>query len=117
MTGKQRLILQGVGVDVDDTIDRFADNEDLYLSCLSRFSTESDINQLLDAIERNNPKECFEIAHSLKGVSANLGFTALYEEIAKLTDVFRANSMAYDTDNLSAVIYNFTAATEAISKL
>lgn len=117
MTGKQRMCLMDIGVDVDETLDRFTDDEDLYLECLSRFSIDADIKELLDAIETNDAKECFEKAHSIKGVASNLGFTDLHKDIAILTDVFRAGSMAYDPLNLSAVVDDYNLVLEAIEKV
>lgn len=117
MTGKQRMILQDVGVEVDDTLDRFVDDEDLYLDCLSRFSNDADIKELLDAIETGDAKMCFEKAHSIKGVASNLGFEYLFKEIAVLTDVFRAGSMDYDPYNLESVITNYNSVIDAIEKV
>ncbi len=117
MTGKQRMILQDVGVDVDEALDRFVDDEELYIECLAKFSENANLKDLLDAIETNDAKVCFEKAHLIKGVASNLGFDYLYKDIAILTDVFRAGSMKYDAYNLDDVIEDYNNVLEAINKV
>lgn len=63
----------------DATIERF----------LLKFLNDSSFNNLLDAFEKNDIDAAFAAAHTLKGVSMNLGFTYLGEVSSKLTELLR----------------------------
>ncbi len=77
------------GCDVNGAIARFAEDKELYFSYVVKFSKDEEFALLFDAIEGKNYTEAFEYAHSLKGVSGNLGLTPLYVSIGNLVEVIR----------------------------
>lgn len=95
--------LKSVGVDLPTVMERFVDNENLYFKCLGKYLNNTDYQGMLDAIEGNDPQTAFAKSHSLKGVTANLGFDPLYEDLKILVDVFRAGRLDYDPENLQKI--------------
>ena len=74
--------LTEAGVDLDKTMERFMNNEALYLKFLKRFP------------EDPNYEEAFRDAHTLKGVAGNLGLDPFYTVVSALTEELR--SRKYD---------------------
>ena len=100
MLESQKEKLLSLDVDLDETLERFVGNENLFFKCLNRFLEDTNYHQLLAAIDIKDAKVAFEAAHALKGVSANLGLTYLYEEIRVITEVFRAGSLDFEPENM-----------------
>ena len=117
MTVKQRISLVKIGVDIEAVLDTFCDDEETYLVCLQKFVKDANYDNLIKAIEEGNPTKAFEAAHSLKGVTGNLGFTELYEQFVVITEVFRAGKIDYDPDNLSEIKRLYKIVTETIESL
>ena len=99
--------LKSLGVDIDETMERFVGNEELFFKCLKKFPTDKNYVLLLDAIKDGNSEDAFEAAHALKGVSANLGLNDLYNEVKVITEVFRAGRMDYDAGNLENIKHQY----------
>ena len=117
MTEEQKVKLCDIGVDLDETLERFVDNEDLYFRCLNKLLQDSNYQNMLDAIENANAEAAFDYAHALKGVSANLGLDKLYREMKTITEVFRAGSLAFDLDNMDRLKSSYEEACEIIKSL
>lgn len=65
----------------DEIIERF----------VIKFLTEPSYQNLCDNLEKENYAEAFRAAHSLKGVSANLGFDRLQSSSSELTELLRGS--------------------------
>lgn len=117
MTVKQRLDLVRLGVDLEAVLDVFCNNEEAYIVCLHKFAADKSYNCMLDAIRNNDVDKAFEAAHSLKGVSGNLGFTELFDEVAIITEVFRNKSMDYDINNLENIRNNYKKVIDIIENI
>ena len=118
MTDLQRETLEGLGVDIEETMERFVENEALFFRCLNKLQDDKNYGMLCEAIaEGTDARKAFDAAHALKGVSANLGLTKLFNELREITEVFRAGSMDYDTDNLERLKAAYTEAISTIKTL
>lgn len=106
--------LSGIGVDFGPTLERFVDNEALYLKCIRTFVLNHDYSDMINAIEAGDASAAFDAAHALKGVTGNLGFTYLYEEIKVITEVFRAKSMDFNPENLERIKSEYKKAIDTI---
>lgn len=100
MTNENVEKFHSLGVNLEETLERFIDNEDLYFRCLHKFKDDKNFDEMALAIENKDASMAFEAAHALKGVSANLGLTYLYEEIRVITEVFRAGSLDFEPENM-----------------
>lgn len=83
--------LKEIGVDVDGTISRFMNNSEIYVKFLSRFPDEDRITPIHKAIAEHDYDALLAAAHKLKGVSANLGMTALSSKAAEIVTKVRHN--------------------------
>ncbi|MEG2660329.1 MAG: Hpt domain-containing protein [Oscillospiraceae bacterium] len=81
--------LKGYGADVDGAMGRFLDDVDLYKSCFASFLNDEAFQKLGSAILNSDYEKAFEYAHTLKGVTGNMGLTPLYNTICTTVDVLR----------------------------
>lgn len=84
------VALQKEFVDVKTTISRFIDNEEIYLKFLYRFPDETQFYQLKQRlIEHKYDDKTLAIAHTFKGLTANLGMNKLFHMSAKIMNDIR----------------------------
>ena len=77
MNGKQKEFLAKSGINLTDVLVYFSENERLYEKYLFRFLEEPTFPELFKAIEEDRREDARRAAHSLKGITATLGFTSL----------------------------------------
>lgn len=83
---KVKEMLKGAGVDLEKTLARFMGNEALYCKFLLRFPSDPNYLDLEKALREKDLDLVERAAHTLKGVSANLGLdpvAAVMAEIVK----------------------------------
>lgn len=61
-----------------------------------RFKEDPGFAELCLALERGDVQAAFIAAHTLKGVSQNLGFDLLYKSSHEVTEILRAGSLEVD---------------------
>ncbi|MBQ3160878.1 MAG: Hpt domain-containing protein [Oscillospiraceae bacterium] len=86
--------LKEIGVDVDGTVSRFMNNSEIYIKFLARFPDEDRITPIYEAIAEKDYEKLLSAAHKLKGVTANLGMTALSAKAAEI--VAKVRNDIYD---------------------
>jgi len=59
-------------IDVEDAVHRIGGNRDLYKRLLGRFVDGNHFDALVEALDGGDKEEAAHLAHTLKGVSANL---------------------------------------------
>lgn len=88
---KNELIEQGV--DYNTALERFMGKDDLYKRFLEKFLDDENFNKLEENLENKNIEEAFKCAHTLKGLSGNLGFDNLLQEDAQIVEILRGGSL------------------------
>ena len=58
-----------------------------------RFKDDPSYHELCCALEKGDVQAAFIAAHTLKGVSQNLGFDSLYHSSSAVTEILRAGSL------------------------
>jgi PAS domain S-box-containing protein len=74
------------GLDFEDGLGRTGNNEDVYKSLLVQFSNNKAdyLEKVETAVQANELKVAFELLHSLKGVTGNLGAKDLTRKVTKI---------------------------------
>ncbi|MEF9961928.1 MAG: Hpt domain-containing protein [Erysipelotrichaceae bacterium] len=85
------------GADIEGTMNRFLNDEDLYISCFETFLKDEAFAKLGNAIQKNDFQSAFDYAHTLKGVAGNMGLTPMYQIISKMVEELR--NKHYDSLN------------------
>lgn len=96
--------LRAYGADTEGAMDRMMDDAEFYERCLRILVEDSCFDKLEKALRDADYSRAFDEAHNLKGVSANLGVTPLYQAVCEIVEPLR--SKAYDglDGKLDAVI-------------
>ena len=91
-TMEQQLL--SAGVNIREGVARFAGNDALYQKFLFKFLDDPSYAQLQDAVAAKNWEAALSAAHTLKGVSGNLGMDALFNASAKVVSLLREGNPA-----------------------
>ena len=81
-------LYQNIGGDYDQAL-RVLHIEKLIDKHIRKFPKNGVVDAVLAAGKTMDPTALFETAHAVKGVSANLGLTALSDAAAEITEEFR----------------------------
>jgi HPt (histidine-containing phosphotransfer) domain-containing protein len=93
------------GCDIDGAMERFINDEELYVSCLDSVLSDENFEKLGEALKACNVDLAFECAHTLKGVLGNMGLTPLYDVVVKIVEPLRngqSNGLTSDYNQLVA---------------
>lgn len=80
------------GGDYDSTLARLI-TEARIIKFARKFQDDPSYGELCSALEKGDVKAAFLAAHTLKGVSQNLGFDSLYRCASAVTEILRAESL------------------------
>ena len=89
-----------LGVNLDETMERFMQSEEMYIRFLKRFPADKNFDKYMKAVDESDVTAAFEATHALKGVTANLGLGKVLKEIRPLVEVYRAGRLDADPDNI-----------------
>ena len=101
MTYKEAL--KQLGVNIPVLLERFSNNEALLCKFILRFTKDPTMSLLQTAVKEKDYSDVLMQAHTLKGVTANLGFEQLSKECNHLVIALRASDTA-SCDRLNADI-------------
>lgn len=83
-------IFEEYGADYQLTLGRFMGNEKMYMKFLGMLFQDENLDKLGDALEQMDIQGAFEAAHTLKGVTGNMGLTPLYETVCRIVEPLRS---------------------------
>ena len=88
----KNIAIQIHGLDIDSVRTRFVDNFVLYSGLLKDFARdfEQSIESIRQAIGRDEMELAKRLAHTLKGVSGNIGAARIFEQATKLDEAIKA---------------------------
>ncbi len=84
--------LNAYGMDVNATLARFAGNEALMMRFLLGFPNDKTYGSLEAAVAANDHEAMKAAAHSLKGLTGNLGLTPLFEASTEMMNALRSDA-------------------------
>lgn len=97
------------GADVNTTVKRFMGKEELYMKFIMKFRDDRNLQILQDNLEKKDYEEVFNNAHSIKGVTSNLGLNPIWEEAAAICDLLRGKQPEeVDTEKLQDLVKELT---------
>lgn len=105
------------GVDVKSVLERFMNNEALFLKFIKKFPEGREFEQMVTAIEAGKSEEAFKAAHTLKGVTGNLSMNSLYEIMIHMTEKLRVQQTEGLMEDLEKAKSAYAKVTEVIKKL
>lgn len=85
--------LEDNGVDVEATLKRFMGREAIFMKFILKFADDQSCTGIRESLDNQDAKAAFEHAHSLKGVSGNLGISSIYDLAAQISDLLRGKSI------------------------
>lgn len=83
---------QSMEADYEDVMRRLV-NEERVKKFLGKLLEDRSFLNLTEAMAEGDMERAFQAAHSLKGISLNMGITPLAESSSALTEVLRAREM------------------------
>lgn len=80
------------GCDIDSAMVRFLNNEEFYAKLYKKFVADPAFEGLGEALDGKDADLAFRHAHTLKGLTANMGLTPLYDLVVKIVEPLRAGN-------------------------
>ena len=81
--------LRNCGCDVEGALARFLNKEDFYAKCFKKFLDDPAFSALDEALKAKDAETAFRHAHTLKGLTANMGLTPLYDIVVQIVEPLR----------------------------
>lgn len=97
-----------MGANYQDVLKRFY-KSDMIRRFVKMFLQDDSFRLLTDAMAKQDVKEAFRAAHTLKGVCLNLGFDNLSSPAVALTEILRAGTFEGAAEQYAIVKPNTTA--------
>lgn len=105
------------GIDSDEGLQRFLNQENIYIKFLKKFPDDPSYQEMLKGIEEENIEVAFQAAHTLKGVSGNLALTKLHQATCTLVEQLRMSDMSHLDESLPPVKEAYEQVMACIHKL
>ena len=90
MENKLYASLAALNVDIETALRRFMGNDEMYRKFLLKFANDNNVEILGTYIDKRDWAAALSTAHSLKGVTGNLGFDTLYAAFTAIVSDIRA---------------------------
>lgn len=92
------------GADVESTLKRFMGKESMYMKYIMKFLDDENFVKIEESLKSKDYGAAFSAAHTLKGVTANLGLNPVNTAAAELSELLRGKAAAdVDEDRVEAV--------------
>ncbi len=95
--------MKQAGIDVEQAMERFMNNETMYRHFLRRLPDETVYQDMLDAIEEKDVEKAMNSAHELKGIVGNLALVEVYHSLYDIVETLRGGNLPKE-ESLSAFI-------------
>ena len=104
-----------VYIDQEDGKKRVMNNTKLYAKLLGKFCSDTKLEPLLAALDAGNYEEAQGLAHTIKGITANLSIKNLNQKVVELEAQIKAKSV--DPQTIEAVKTSYTATLPEVEKV
>lgn len=96
------------GINYKDALDRFDGDEEFLCVFMDKFKSDVSFSNLTEALKRNDMEEMYRAVHTLKGISSQIGLTALFEVSSEMCLKYRNGDMegfTRDYESVKSVYY------------
>lgn len=81
--------LEEYGVNLQETMERFLNDEKFYVKCLKMMIADPQFGELGSALQIPDYDQVFRLTHALKGVVSNMGLAPLHKAIHEMVESLR----------------------------
>ena len=81
--------LRQSGCNIDIAMERFLNDEEMYVQSVDEVLTDKAFDELHDALIQNNISDAFDASHTLKGIIAQVELKSLYNIIVDIVEPLR----------------------------
>lgn len=92
-----------IGSDYNSALTRMCNSEKMLAKFVRKFLNDKTTGELISAFESGDYETAFRMAHTLKGLCANLGLDKLHNSSSELTEALR-NTVADNAPELMAQV-------------
>lgn len=89
--GMDFSMLNSIGINTENAVERFMGNEALYVKMLKKFLDDKTYSALTAAVSENSRQASLEASHTLKGICGNLSFEKMYALFSEQVVLMRAD--------------------------
>ena len=104
-----------VYVDFNEGIKRVMNNAKLYVKLLTKFKTDANMEELSATLAAGDLEKAQVLAHTIKGIAANLSLTELFKQVLELETQIKARSV--DSNQAETVKTVFAATIQEVDKV
>lgn len=105
-----------IGGNYDATLRRIP-KESMVARFVKKYAADPTYGELQDAVAKQDWEAAFRAAHTLKGVSQNLGFDQLYHAVFELTEALRGGKALTNPNLYQAVVQEQELILDALAHL
>jgi len=102
-------------ININEGINRVMNNSKLFAKLLTKFKSDTNINDIESAFSKNDIESARNSAHTLKGLAANLALTELFKQVLELETQLKAGKI--NNDQLTVVKNVLTQTNSEIDKV
>jgi len=97
-----------VFIDVEEGVKRVMNNTKLYAKLLVKFKEDENIKELETALAAGDLGKAKAVAHTLKGIAANLSLIELQKQSLEIETQIKSENVNPDQINIVKNVYNQT---------
>lgn len=116
MKEQLKKALSSWGADIEGAVRRFAGNEALYEKFLYKFLQDETFDSLSNAAEQSDTDEAMRAAHTLKGITGNLGLNPLFSLCSDYVNATRAGEPSKLPDLYEKIQISYQAVTQILKE-
>lgn len=117
MDEMRKKLLESIGIDVDEALDRFMGNEGLMMKFLLRFPADESFPRLRQAVRDGDSRAGFEAAHALKGVAGNLSMKEFHQQVGQVVEDLRRGNLPAAESRMPALEAQYARISAVLSQL
>ena len=104
-----------VYIDFEDGIKRVMNNVKLYVKLLVKFKDGTNLDELEEALAAEDMEKAQRLAHTIKGIAANLSFLELFKQSLELETQIKAKTV--NPDQLKTLKNVFAQTLQEVDKV